>query len=64
MKVTILFEDDNYGDKVTSMSTRENVEDLATLALFFTDAVKGAGWDYVVDVGFEKDDGNVVFSGY
>jgi hypothetical protein len=64
MKVTILFEDDNYGGKVTSLATRENVEDLATLALFLTDAVNGAGWDYVVDVGFEKDDGNVVFSGY
>jgi len=64
MKVTILFEDDNCGDKITSMATRENVEDLTTLALLFTDAVRGAGWDNVVDVGFEKDDGSVVFSGY
>jgi len=31
------------------------------MAQFFTDAMKGAGFSYVVDVGFEKDDGNIVF---
>jgi hypothetical protein len=26
-----------------------------------TDAVKGAGFDYVVNTGFEKDDGTMLF---
>lgn len=63
MRVSIDFqynkEDDGYDG--SSSASRDGVEDLYTMARFFTDAMKGAGFSYVVDVGFEKDDGNIVF---
>ena len=63
MRVSIDFqynkEDDGYDG--SSSASRDEVEDLYTMAQFFTDAMKGAGFSYVVDVGFEKDDGTIVF---
>ena len=63
MRVSIDFqydkEDDGYDG--SSSASRDGVEDLYAMAQFFTDAMKGAGFSYVVDVGFEKDDGNIVF---
>ena len=63
MRVSIDFhfdeEDDGYDG--SSSASRDGVYDLHTMAQFFTDAMKGAGFSYVVDVGFEKDDGNIVF---
>lgn len=63
MRVSIDFqfdkEDDGYDG--SSSASRDGVEDLYTMAQFMTDAMKGAGFTYVVDVGFEKDDGNIVF---
>lgn len=41
--------------------SRDSVEDLYALAQFVTQSVQGAGFNYVTDVGFEKDDGNIVF---
>ena len=41
--------------------SRSDVEDLYALAQFVTQCVQGAGFNYVTDVGFEKDDGNIVF---
>jgi hypothetical protein len=41
--------------------SRDDVEDLYALAQFVTQCVQGAGFNYVTDVGFEKDDGNIVF---
>ena len=63
MKVSIEFEfeEEEDGYKGFSFSSREDVNDLYTMAQFLTDAVQGAGWGYVVDVGFEKDDGNITF---
>ena len=63
MRVSIDFqydkEDDGYDG--SSSASRDGVEDLYAMARFFTDAMKGAGFSYVVDVGFEKDDGSIVF---
>jgi hypothetical protein len=41
--------------------SRNEIEDLYALSQMITDAVRGAGFDYVVNTGFEKDDGNVIF---
>ena len=63
MKVSIEFEfdDDDDGYVGFSASSREGVMDLYTMAQFLTDAIQGAGWGYIVDVGFEKDDGTITF---
>jgi hypothetical protein len=52
-------EDDGYDG--SSSASRDGVVDLYTMAQFLTDAMKGAGFTYVVDVGFEKDDGSIIF---
>lgn len=63
MRVSIDFqfdkEDDGYDG--SSSASRDGVVDLYTMAQFLTDAMKGAGFTYVVDVGFEKDDGSIIF---
>ena len=63
MRVSIDFHFDKEFDGYdgSSSASRDDVEDLYTMAQFFTDAMKGAGFGYVTDVGFEKDDGNIVF---
>ncbi len=63
MKVSIKFECNSYDDGFDgeTSASREGVEDLYAMAQFLTDAVKGAGYTYVTDVGFEKDDGSMVF---
>lgn len=61
IQITFSFEKevDGVGGYVTH--NREGVEDLYELAQFLTDAVRGAGFSYVVNTGFEKDNGEVVF---
>ncbi|MGJ8660425.1 MAG: hypothetical protein ACSHXL_00170 [Bacteroidota bacterium] len=63
MRVSIDFQFDKEFDGYEGRSSafRDEVEDLYTMAQFLTDAMKGAGFSYVVDVGFEKDDGNIIF---
>jgi len=63
VRVSIDFHFDKEFDGYDGISSasRDEVEDLYTMARFITDAMKGAGFSYVVDVGFEKDDGNIVF---
>jgi hypothetical protein len=63
MRVSLQFSFDTEQDGFdgTLTYTREEVDDLYALAQMFTDAVRGAGFSYVVNTGFEKDDGNVVF---
>ena len=63
MRVNIDFYFDKEDDGVegSSSSTRDGVDDLYTMSQFLTDAMRGAGFSYVTDVGFEKDDGTVVF---
>jgi hypothetical protein len=63
MRVSIDFqydkEDDGYDG--SSSASRDGVLDLYTMAQFLADAMRGAGFSYVVDVGFEKGDGNIIF---
>ena len=63
MKISVLIEFDKENDGVDGSvcHTRENIEDLYELAQFMTDAVRGAGFSYVVNTGFEKEDGDVLF---
>ena len=63
MRVSIQFHFDKEGDGIDGFSSaqRDDVYDLYGMAQFLSDAMRGAGYSYVVDVGFEKDDGNIVF---
>jgi len=58
--VEITFTEDG-GDSVKVV--RHEVEDLYALSLFFADAARAAGYTYVESVGFEMDDGEMVFGG-
>jgi len=58
--IFITFTEDG-GDSVKLV--RHEVEDLYALSLFFADAARAAGYTYVESVGFEKDDGEMVFGG-
>ena len=55
------FDKENDGFDGSSRVSRDEVDDLYALAQMITDAVKGAGFDYVVNTGFEKDDGTMLF---
>jgi hypothetical protein len=63
MKISITFthtqEEDGFDGQTGAV--RDNVIDLYEAAQVLTDAFRGAGFSYVVNVGFEKDDGEVVF---
>jgi len=63
MRVNIEFYFDEAEDGVSGAATftRDNVEDLYTMAQLMTNAMRGAGFSYVVNTGFEKDDGSVTF---
>lgn len=63
MRVNIDFYFDKEEDGVSGSARfcREDVDDLYELAQLMTDAVRGAGFSYVVNTGFEKDNGEVVF---
>ena len=66
MKVTITFtpdcEDDGFNGSTEVV--RNEVIDLCELGRAYTDAARAAGYTYVEDVAFEKDDGSMVFGGY
>lgn len=59
--VTITFNKDSEGFDGCNTHHREGVEDLYEFAQFLTDVVRGSGFSYVVNTGFEKDNGEVVF---
>jgi len=61
IQITFSFEKEVDGVDGYIRHNRENVEDLYELSQFLTDAVRGAGFSYVVNTGFEKDNGEVVF---
>ena len=63
VNMEFVFEKEADGFDGILSSSRDDVEDLYTMAQFITDAVKVAGFSYVVDVGFEKSDGEMVFGG-
>jgi hypothetical protein len=52
-------EEDGFDGQFSSY--RDDVEDLQTFAQQLTDFARGIGFSYVVNVGFEKDDGAVTF---
>ena len=66
MRVTIMFESTNEDDGFDGATTivRNEVDDLITLARVFTEAAQAGGFTYVEDVGFEKNDGEMVFGGF
>lgn len=59
--IDFYFDKENNGFDGSYRLSREEVDDLYALAQMITDAVKGAGFDYVVNTGFEKDDGTMLF---
>lgn len=61
IEITGYFDKDEDGFEGSFTSIRDGVEDLQTLAQQLTDAARGMGWSYVVNVGFEKEDGSVTF---
>lgn len=61
IQITFSFEKEVDGVDGYATHERRDVEDLYELAQFLTDAVRGAGFSYVVNTGFEKDNGEVVF---
>tara|TARA_R110000782_G_scaffold110133_2_gene199259 strand:- start:568 stop:768 length:201 start_codon:yes stop_codon:yes gene_type:complete len=64
MKVTITFTSTNEDDGFYGSTTvvREDVDDLHALSAAYGDATRAAGFTYVDNVGFEKDDGSMIFS--
>ena len=63
MKITVTVESTEDYDGYDGVSTfnRNNVEDLFQISALFLSVMQGVGFDYVNDVGFEKDDGQVTF---
>ena len=65
MKITIVFESDceDDGFKGSTTIVREGIDNLHQLAEAYCDATVAGGFTYVENVAFEKDDGQMVFSG-
>lgn len=63
MKVSIKFEFDALEDGIGGVVTYEedDISDLYQLARFYAFATSAAGYTYVENVGFEKEDGTVTF---
>ena len=63
MRVNIDFYYDKEEDGIecSSSASRSGVLDLSTMSQFLADAMRGAGYSYVTDVGFAQDDGTVTF---
>lgn len=61
IEITAYHEKDVDGFEGYICSSRDGVVDLEEMAQMITDFVRGAGFSYVVNVGFEKDDGSVTF---
>jgi hypothetical protein len=63
MRVSVIFENDSKEDGFNGRVTleRQGIDDLYGLARLYGDATRAAGFTYVADVGFEKDDGKVLF---
>jgi hypothetical protein len=62
MEVTFTFtEAGGDGYNGVSSFSREDLTNLTEASQLLRDAFRGAGFSYVSDVGFEQDDGRVVF---
>jgi len=66
MQVSITFTADSEDDGFDGSTTvvRGNIDDLYGLGQAFAHATRAAGYTYVDDVAFEKDDGSMVFGGF
>lgn len=63
MKMTIIFELNEEEDGVAGelIYTKSGIDDLHSLAHGYAFATRGVGYTYVENVGFEKEDGTVIF---
>lgn len=61
IELTAYHDEDADGFDGHITSSRDGVQDLEELSQMITDFVRGVGFSYVVNVGFEKDDGSVTF---
>ncbi len=59
--ISAYMDKDDDGYEGSSNVTRDDVDDLYTLAEVFTQAAKAMGYTYVNAVGFEKDDGTMIW---
>ena len=62
--LTAIFDSEDDGVVGTATITREDVDDLHSLAQAVGDFARSCGYTYVNDVGFEKDDGSMTFGGF
>lgn len=61
IELTAIYDEEDDGFDGVFTSSRDGVDDLYTLAQQVGDFTRGIGFIYVVNVGFEKDDGEVLF---
>tara|TARA_R100000951_G_scaffold29096_1_gene24964 strand:+ start:1359 stop:1559 length:201 start_codon:yes stop_codon:yes gene_type:complete len=61
IEITAYANKDEDGFEGMFTSQREDVDDLQTFAQQLTDFARSIGYSYVVNVGFEVDDGSVTF---
>ena len=66
MRVTITFESECEDDGFEGSTTvvRGGIDNLYELGDAYVDATRAGGFNYVENVAFEKDDGQMVFSGF
>jgi len=67
MKITFIAEfsrEDGDGFDGVMTYTRDEVEDLTGVSQFLSDAIRGAGFSYVEDVGFRYEDGEEIWGGF
>jgi hypothetical protein len=67
MKITVFAEfskEQGDGFDGTMTYTRDDLENLTELAQFLSDAIRGAGFSYVEDVGFRYEDGEEIWGGF
>ena len=66
MQISITFTADSEEDGFDGSTTvvRGNIDDLYGLGQAFAHATRAAGYTYVDDIAFEKDDGSMVFGGF
>ena len=57
VRISFNFSEEDDGIQQNIEFWRGGVEDLYTLSQFMLGAVQGAGYSYVKDVGFKKDNG-------
>lgn len=67
MKITFIAEfseEDGDGFEGVMTYTRDEVENLTEVSQFLSDAIRGAGFSYVEDVGFRYESGVEVWGGF